>query len=78
MSEIYRWTRWAAPGGKGHSISSWVAIAVGAVAAVWTFHSITRWWLALAAAALAWLVGTGLVGAIWALIRRIIEKREGI
>lgn len=78
MDEMYRWTRWAAPGGRGHGISGWVAIVVGAVAAIWTFHSVTRWWLALVAAALAWLVGTGLVGAIWALVRRIIEKREGI
>jgi len=62
----------------GHSISGWMAIIVGAVAAIWTFNSVTRWWLALVASALAWFVGTGLVGAIWAVVRRIIEKREGI
>jgi hypothetical protein len=78
MDEMYRWTRWAAPGGRGYGISSWAAILVGAVGAIWTFHSVTRWWLALVAAALAWLIGTNLVGGIWALVRRIVEKLEGI
>ena len=78
MDETYRWTRWAAPGGSGHGMSGWVAIVVGTVAAIWAFHSVTRWWQALIAAAFAWLLGTGFVGAIWALVRRIIEKCEGI
>ena len=76
--KTYRWTRWAAPGGRGHGISGWMAIIVGAVAAIWTFHSVTRSWLALVAGALAWFVGTGLVGTIWVVVHRIIEKREGI
>jgi uncharacterized protein DUF6988 len=78
MDEMYRWTRWAAPGGRGHGMIGWVAIVGGAVAAIWTFHSVTQWWLALLAAAFAWLVGTGLIGVIWALVLRVIEKREGV
>src|ERR1019366_1088634 len=41
VDEMYRWIRWAAPGGRGHGISGWFAIVVGAVAAIWTFHSVT-------------------------------------
>src|SRR5579863_2536984 len=58
--------------------SGWVAIVVGMLAAILTFHSVTRWWLALVAAALVWLFGTSFVPAIWTLVRRIIEKRQGI
>jgi ABC-type uncharacterized transport system permease subunit len=75
---IYRWTQWAAPGGKGHGVVGWVAIAVGLLAAIWTFHAVRQWWLALPAAIIAWLVGTGLVGAVWAVVRLLIEKHEGI
>jgi len=78
VSDGYRWTRWAAPGGKGHGIAGWVAIAVGLLAAIWTFHAIERLWLAFPAAIIAWLVGTALVGAIWALVRLLTQKHERI
>lgn len=78
MGEMYRWTRWAAPGGRGHGIVGWAAIAAGFLAAIWAFHVVPRWWLALPAAILAWPVGTGVVGALWAVIRRLIERREGV
>ena len=78
VSDIYRWTRWAAPSGKGHGVAGWVAIAVGLVAAIWTFHAAQRWWLAFPAAIIAWLVATALVGGIWAVVRLLIEKQEGI
>ncbi len=76
--EMYEWTRWAAPGGRGYGTAGWVAISAGLLAAIWTFHIISRWWLALPVAIVAWLVGTGLVGAIWAVVRRLIELGEGI
>jgi hypothetical protein len=73
----YRWTSWAASGG-GQGMAGWVAVAVGLIPAVWTFHFFTHWWLRLAAAVLAWLVATGVVGGLWAVIRRLIESLEGI
>jgi hypothetical protein len=77
LGKPYKWTQWAASGG-GQGIAGWVAIAVGLIAAVWTFHLFPYWWLRLPAAVLAWLVATGVVGGLWAVIRRLIELLEGI
>jgi hypothetical protein len=75
---MYENTRWAAPGGGGHGLAGWLAIAVGLIAAIWVFYIVPHWWLALPAAILAWLLGTSVVGALWAAVRRLIEIREGI
>lgn len=78
MDESYKWTRWATLGGKGHGVVGWVAIAAGLSVAIWAFHVVQSWWLAFPAAIFAWLLGTALVGALWACIRRLIELWEGI
>jgi hypothetical protein len=77
MNEM-RWTRWAAPGGRGYGAVSWIAIVVGATSAGVIFKLVSPWWLGLLAAGIGWLVATGLVGGIWALVRRMIEWHEGI
>ncbi len=59
-------------------MAGWVAIAGGLLAAVWAFRVVPHWWLALPAAILAWLVGTGIVGGLWAVVRRLVELLEGI
>ena len=59
-------------------MAGWAAIVVGFLAAIWAFRAVSHWWLALPAGILAWFVGTGLVGALWAAVRRLIELREGI
>ncbi|MDY6856798.1 MAG: hypothetical protein SWO11_19250 [Thermodesulfobacteriota bacterium] len=78
MDEMYKRARWAVPGRAGHDLAGWVAIAVGLLAAVWTFREVDSWWLAIPAAILAWLAATAVVGAIWALVRRLLEASEGI
>jgi hypothetical protein len=74
----YPWTRWAAPGGQGYSIIEWVAIGVGIAAAILTFRVVPHWWLALPLAALAYYAGTILVAVLWARVRLMIERCEGI
>ena len=59
-------------------MTGWAAIAFGGFAALWTFHIVPRWWLALPAAVGAWLLVTSLVGALWALVRQLIELYEGV
>ncbi len=74
----YKWTRWAAPGGKGYGMIEWIAVFAGLGAAIWAFRSISSLWLALPGALIAWFLSTNLVGALWALIRRLVEGAEGI
>ena len=74
----YERTRWAAPGGKGHGIAGWFAIGIGLLTAILAFRMVSRWWLAFISALLVWFVTTGIVGLIWAAVRRVIEKSEGI
>jgi hypothetical protein len=78
MDEMYKRTRWGAPGGAGHGLAGWVAIAAGLLAAVWAFCEVDSWWLAIPAAIFAWLATTAVVGGLWALIRRLLEASDGI
>ncbi len=82
MDEMYKRTRWAAPGGGGYSFAGWVAILAGLWAAVYTFRRLITsgypWWVAVLAAILAWLAGTAVVGVLWAVVRRLLEHSEGI
>ena len=56
----------------------WVAISAGLAVAVLVFHVVSRWWLAVPAAIIAYVVGVNVVGVLWAVIRRLIELGEGI
>ena len=78
MGDMHRWTTWAAPGGAGYEAIGWVAIAAGLLVAVWAFAFVSHWWLAAPAAILAYFVGVNGVSFLWALVRRLIELREGI
>lgn len=73
----YKWSRWAAKG-AGQEFAEWIAILIGALLAALNLWLVRPWWLAILSAIIAWLLGTAIIGAIWASVRRKIEKSEGI
>jgi hypothetical protein len=73
----YKWTKWASQGG-GQNLAQWLSIVVGLIAAIWVFHLVPHWYLAAPAGIIVWLLATYLVGALWAVVRLVVERYEGI
>lgn len=73
-----KWTRWVAPGGAGYGVVTLLGFAALLFVAGCAIYFVRPWWAALLAAIITWYAAQVIMPILWAIVRRVIEVREGI